>query len=98
LHTAAGQPVIRDERQQLLLDEGGRLREQAAGPMTMGAEAFAVGEWRTGLVDITGFKIYRKNIIQFTLSDGRHFQTAKCTGFNALKYRDLWEIIRESRE
>lgn len=98
LCVAAGQPIIRDEWQQLMLDERDRLRKHSEGPMIMGAETLTVGNLHIKLLDITGFEIYRKNIIQFTLSDGRHFQTAKCTYFNALKYRDLWGIIRGPRE
>jgi hypothetical protein len=53
----------------------------------IGCMSFAVGE-------ITGLEIYRKNTLLFTLKDGRHFQLSQKPRFNALKYRDLYSLIK----
>jgi len=62
--------------------------------MRMSGLALTLGSFETPLEKISGLEIYRKNILQFTLRDGRHLQTGSLPGFNALKYRDLYDITK----
>lgn len=90
---------ISDPNQSLCLqDEEGQLESLANGEMRMDRNALSVGGFSIDCERISGFEIYRKNVIQFTADDGRHYQTGGPEGFNALKYRDLYEILREKGE
>lgn len=88
--------LVHDPQQTLFLqDEAGRLSPLAEGRMRMSRQTLAVGEYTLPIADLTGFEIYRKNILQLSTRDGRHLQTGQQMGFNALKYRDLYDIIRK---
>ena len=90
------QPILYDDLQTLYQQQAdSTLKRFAEGVMRMGGESFMIGQFRIPIKEITGFEIYRKNILQLTLSDGRLFQTGRKRGFNALKYRDLYSIIKE---
>lgn len=89
---------LHDEEHTLLqqMDEG-EPKEVARGLMEMDSHRLSVGEVSVPIDAITGFETFRKNILQLSLKDGRHLQTAPKEGFNALKYRDLYQLIREER-
>lgn len=90
------QPILHDDLQTLYQQQADRtLKKFAEGAMRMDGESFMIGQFSMPIEEITGFEIYRKNILQLTLSDGRLFQTGRMHGFNALKYRDLYSIIKE---
>jgi len=89
------QALAEDPYQELLLqDEEGELRPLAEGLMQMSGLELRVGGFSTPIDKISGFEIFRKNTLQFTLADGRHLQTGRLLGFNALKYRDLYNIVK----
>jgi len=89
------QALAQDPFQELLLqDEEGELRPLAEGLMQMSGLELRVGGFSTPIDNISGFEIFRKNTLQFTLADGRHLQTGRLLGFNALKYRDLYNIVK----
>lgn len=90
--------LLRDEEHVLMqqMDEG-EPKEVARGVMTMDRQALTIGDLSLPLSSLTGFEIFRKNILQFSLNDGRYLYTAKKEGFNALKYRDLYQLIQEER-
>ena len=62
--------------------------------MLMDRETLSVGDFTVKIKDVAGLEIYRKNVIQFSTMDGQYYQTGKTAGLNALKYRDLYEIIK----
>lgn len=85
-----------DERHSLYVHgNDGALEKIAEGPMAMDGQGLVVGDFEAPLLDILGFEIYRKKIIQFTLKNGMHYQSGPKPGFNALKYRDLFELAKE---
>ncbi|NLW20671.1 MAG: 1-acyl-sn-glycerol-3-phosphate acyltransferase [Clostridiales bacterium] len=89
------QTLAQDPGQQLFIQqEDGSLRLLDEGVMRMSGLALTLGSFETPLEKISGLEIYRKNILQFTLRDGRHLQTGSLPGFNALKYRDLYDITK----
>ncbi|MDI9520211.1 MAG: lysophospholipid acyltransferase family protein [Bacillota bacterium] len=87
--------LLSDERQTLFMpDEQGKMRTKAEGKMLMDRETLSIGDFAVKIKDIAGLEIYRKNVIQFSTMDGQYCQTGKTAGLNALKYRDLYEIIK----
>jgi 1-acyl-sn-glycerol-3-phosphate acyltransferase len=90
------QPILTDDIQVLFQKQNdSTLTKYASGGMLMDGKALQIGQFSTPVAKITGFEIFRKNILQFALEDGRQYQTGRKQGFNALKYRDLYSIIKE---
>ncbi len=87
--------LLKDSHQTLfyktLNDE---MEPKAEGVMQMDSKKLMIGDFFLPIHEIAGLEIYRKNVIQFSTRDGRYFQTDKQKGFNALKYRDLYEILK----
>lgn len=99
LENGAKEAILSDGPQHLMLqDSDGKLLPFTRGKMSMGRGLLKIGEFETLVSDIAGLEIFRKNIFQFTLRDGRRFQTKPSEGFCALKYRDLYRIIKEEKE
>ncbi|HSK67785.1 MAG TPA: lysophospholipid acyltransferase family protein [Candidatus Limnocylindria bacterium] len=99
LRRLAGEPgaeaVLRDAAQRLSVHGAdGELTPVAEGTMEMGRGSLRVGGFAAPLPDIVGLEVYRRNTLQFTLKDGRHFEAVPSEGFNALKYRDLYRILK----
>lgn len=87
--------LLSDEHQTLLaMDPQGKMRPKAEGRMLMDREILTIGSFAVKIKDISGLEIYRKNVIQFSTTNGQYYQTGKTAGFNALKYRDLYEMIK----
>ena len=63
----------------------------------MAREWFQVGERRFLMPEIMSLEIYRKNILLLAAADGKRYQLRADKPFNALKYRDMFQILREER-
>lgn len=87
--------ILTDDDHTLLVQtERGHLEHSAQGQMCMNLDKLVIGEAEFALSDIAGLEIYRKNVLQFSTKDGQYYQTGKKDGFNALKYRDLYDIVK----
>ena len=75
----------------------GRFVPAAKGTLALRNGVLEIGGYAFPLADLPGLEIYRKNVLQFSLPDGRRFQTRPGGAFNALKYRDAYRIIREQK-
>ncbi len=91
------QPVLQDDRQTLLEMRNGRFVPAAKGTLALRNGVLEIGGYAFPLADLPGLEIYRKNVLQFSLPDGRRFQTRPGGAFNTLKYRDAYRIIREQK-
>lgn len=87
--------ILRDEKQSLhRLEEDDSLSPAAEGDVSMSGKALHIGGMTFAVGEITGLEIYRKNTLLFALKDGQHFQLSPKPRFNALKYRDLYTLIK----
>ncbi len=91
-------PVLCDGEETLYRLEGGhRLSAVATGTMCMDCHALSVGSFRLPLRDIAGMAVFRKNILLFSDTSGNSYELAARRTRNALKYRDLFEILGEKK-
>lgn len=95
---AQGAPVLEDQDQTLYeRGEGRQLLPAARGKLVMDAQELAVGEKRFALSELTSLEIYRKSILLLAASDGKRYQLHSKKPFNALKYRDMFNILKAER-
>lgn len=96
---ASGKEPVLSDADQVLCERGpGRqLIPVARGQMGMSRAGLQVGEKRFALSDLLSLEIYRKNILIMATSDGKRYQVRPDKPFNALKYRDMFHILKEIR-
>ncbi len=88
--------LLHDAGQTLMARGPGRqLMLVSQGDMMMSREALQVGDKRFLLSELQSLEIYRKNILLLAVSDGKRYQLRSEGPFNALKYRDLYQILKE---
>ncbi len=99
LEQAPGGTALLDEGETLRLLEGGhRFRTVASGALRMDAEELSVGDFRLPVEEISGMAIFRKNTLQFTDIRGNSYELEPRRARSALKYRDLYQILREKKD
>lgn len=93
---------LREDPALRLSDPGQRLsrvmeddstRPIAEGAFSMDRHGLSIGAFRLGLQQLQGLAIYRRNRLLISDRQGRRFQLDSIRGQNALKYRDLYQIL-----
>ena len=88
--------VLRDEGQTLWqIQPDHSLRQVTGGCFMMDRQGLGIGGYHLALHDIAGIAIFRKNLLMFSDKQGVHYQWEALPGQNALKYRDLYQILND---
>lgn len=94
-----GEALLRDEEQTLCLQMPDHsLQPVDNGTLEMSREELRLGGTHFPLSKITGLALYRKNTLLFTDAAGSHYQVLSGRKRSGLKYRDLYEIIKEKKD
>lgn len=95
LQETGEEPVIGDDDQTLCLKgPGRRLIPAARGRMEMRRKELVIGEKHFAMEELLSLEIYRKNILLAATGDGKRYQLRAKSPFNALKYRDMFRILK----
>lgn len=90
--------IFSDEEHTMLeqLDDGA-LHTVSVGRLWLSKNQIGLGQLVFHLSEIKGLEIFRKNILQIVTFTGKYYQTANKKGFNALKYRDAFQMLSRER-
>lgn len=66
-----------------------------SGEFSMDARGLSIGAYHLALPEIAGMAIFRKNLLMFSDRRGAYYQLEALPKQNALKYRDLHQILTQ---
>ncbi|MDD4080198.1 MAG: lysophospholipid acyltransferase family protein [Eubacteriales bacterium] len=96
VQAAGEESVLRDKGLELFQRGGGRrLIPIARGELAMSRPGITIGDRHFLMEELVSLEIYRKNILLLAVRDGGRYQLVPQGPFNALKYRDMFQILRE---
>ena len=88
--------ALKDEGQTLRqVQEDHKVREVAHGTLHMDRRHIRIGEWALPMDSLRGVAIFRKNRLLLTDSNGERYDFASDHVRSALKYKDMFELIKE---